>query len=47
MSAAPPSLAVSDHNRVARLCYINRDQNLCMMIHGSLSCDEDRLGLLE
>lgn len=31
-------------NRVAQLCDINPDENLCMLLHGPPSCAEDRLG---
>jgi hypothetical protein len=38
------ALAIGDRNRIARLRHIDPDENLCMLIHGSLSCNEDRLG---
>lgn len=38
---------VRDRNCVPRLCHIDADENFCRMLHGSSSCDEDRLGLSE
>ena len=39
-----PTLAVSNRNSVTHLGNIDPDKNLCRMVHGSSSCDEDRLG---
>jgi hypothetical protein len=37
-------LTVGNRNGVARFCHIDPDENIYMLVHGSSSCDEDRLG---
>jgi hypothetical protein len=38
------ALAVGNRDSVARFCHIDSDENICMLLHSSSSCDEERLG---
>jgi hypothetical protein len=41
------TLVISNRDCIARLRNVDSDEYICMMAHGSSSCDEDRLGQSE